>query len=81
MDCSLSNHQVATLLMPSVMSLGEIQRDEMEKTLANFGVKITREDLDLLMGELDPNGDGKVCSYPTYISKIVLCCVKVGVHV
>jgi len=39
---------------------GEIQRFEMEETLGKFGVKVTPEEFDLLMSELDPNGDGKV---------------------
>jgi calmodulin len=41
-------------------SSGEIQRTEMNEALKRFGVSMTDDELNLLMCELDPNGDGKI---------------------
>lgn len=39
---------------------GEIQRSEMGAALVRFGLQMSEDELNLLMCELDPNGDGNI---------------------
>lgn len=51
---------------------GTISKDEMAQVMKLFGDALTNEDLDVMLQEVDKNGDGTIdCKLPQFLLKLI----------